>query len=65
MKLRSGQPESTRIDKDRAGWRRNGEGDLIAWTPEEALERKLSRQLALEERDKIIAKINRECPDIK
>ena len=65
MKLRNGQPESTRTDKDRAGWRRNGEGDLIVWTPEEAHERKLSRELALEERGNIIAKIKRECPEIK
>ena len=65
MKLKNGQPESTRTEKDRAGWRKNGEGDLIAWTPEEALERKLARQLALGEREEIIAKIKKDCPDIK
>ena len=65
MKLRNGQSESTKIDKDRAGWRRNGEGDLIVWTSEQVLERKLSKELAMKEQDKVIAKIKKEFPEIK
>ena len=65
MKLRSGQLESTRTEKDKPGWRKNGEGDLKPWTPEEALERKLTRQGALGERDVIMARIRTTHPDIK
>lgn len=65
MRLRNGQSESMQIDKDRIGWRRNGGGDLILWTPEQVLERKLSKDLAMGEREKIIAKIRLEFPDIK
>ena len=57
--------ESTRTGKDKPGWRKNGEGDLKPWTPEEALERKPTRQGALAEKDAIMTRIKANCSDIK
>ena len=65
MKLKNGQFESTKIDKDRNGLRRNGGGDLILWTPEQIIERKHSKDVAMVEREKVMAKMREEFPDIK
>ena len=65
LKTKHGQLESVKISKEKTGWRRNGEGDLILWTPEELLERKVNKDLAIGERDKIMIQIRLEFPDIK
>ena len=65
LKLKNGQLESVRINKEKTGWRKNGEGDLIQWTPEELIERKINKDLAMGERDKYCAKVRIEFPETK
>lgn len=65
MKLKSGQPETSKINKEKNGWRKNGEGELILWTTEEQIERKVNKESAMAEREALMTKIRAEFPDIK
>ena len=65
LKHKNNLPESVKLNKERSGWRRSGVGEIMPWTPEQLVERKHAKDMAMADREKVMAKIREEFPDIK
>ena len=60
LKNKMGEFESKK--KDKAGWKRNGVGEVIPWTDDEEADRKNNKDAAMMKRDEIMAAIKLEHP---